>query len=157
MAGIFADEGLSGTSMKKRTEFNRMIAACKRGRIDMILTKSASRFARNTVDCLKVIRALKARGIAVIFEKANSNTLTESSEFLLTLFSGFAQAESESISKATSWGIQKIREAGKVPFQYRKLLGYRRGPDGQPEIITEEAERLTMLLPIRIALSILPY
>ena len=75
MAGIFADEGLSGTSMKKRTEFNRMIAACKRGRIDMILTKSASRFARNTVDCLKVIRALKARGIAVIFEKENINTL----------------------------------------------------------------------------------
>ena len=69
MAGIFADEGITGTSMKKRAEFNRMIAACKRGRIDMILTKSASRFARNTVDCLKVIRTLKSRGIAVIFEK----------------------------------------------------------------------------------------
>jgi len=69
MAGIFADEGLSGTSMKKRAEFNRMIAACKRGRIDMILTKSASRFARNTVDCLKVIRTLKDRGIGIIFEK----------------------------------------------------------------------------------------
>ena len=75
MAGIFADEGLSGTSMKKRAEFNRMIAACKRGRIDMILTKSTSRFARNTVDCLKVIRTLKDRGIAIIFEKENINTL----------------------------------------------------------------------------------
>ena len=69
MAGVFADEGITGTSMKKRAEFNRMIAACKRGRIDMILTKSASRFARNTVDCLRVIRALKNRGIGVIFEK----------------------------------------------------------------------------------------
>ena len=69
MAGIFADDGLSGTSMKKRTEFNRMIAACKRGRIDMILTKSLSRFARNTVDCLNTVRVLKAKGIGVIFEK----------------------------------------------------------------------------------------
>ena len=66
MAGIFADEGLSGTSMKKRTEFNRMIAACKRGRIDMILTKSLSRFARNTVDCLNTVRMLKAKGIGVL-------------------------------------------------------------------------------------------
>ena len=93
MAGIFADKGITGTSLKKRAEFNRMIAACKRGRIDMILTKSASRFARNTVDCLKVIRTLKSRGIAVIFEKENINTLTESSEFLITLFSSFSQAE----------------------------------------------------------------
>ena len=140
MAGIYADRGITGTSMKKRTEFKRMIAACKRGRIDLILTKSLSRFARNTVDSLEVVRMLRANGIGVIFEKENINTLTESSEFLLTLFSGFAQAESESISKATSWGIQKIREAGKVPFQYRKLLGYRRGPDGQPEIVRSEAE-----------------
>ena len=78
MAGIFADEGISGTGTKKRTEFNKMIAACKRGRIDMILTKSLSRFARNTVDCLEVVRALKAQGIGVIFEKENINTLTES-------------------------------------------------------------------------------
>ena len=140
MAGIFADRGITGTSMKKREEFKKMIAACKRGRVDLILTKSLSRFARNTVDCLKVIRALKARGIGVIFEKENINTLTESSEFLITLFSGFAQAESESISKNVIWGIQKSREAGNVPFQYSKLLGYCRGPDGQPEIVPEEAE-----------------
>ena len=140
MAGIFADKGITGTSMKKRTEFKRMIAACKRGRIDLILTKSLSRFARNTVDSLEVVRMLRANGIGVIFEKENINTLTESSEFLLTLFSGFAQAESESISKNVIWGIQKSREAGNVPFQYKKLLGYRRGPDGQPEIIPEEAE-----------------
>ena len=140
MAGIYADRGITGTSMKKRTEFKKMIAACKRGRIDLILTKSLSRFARNTVDSLEVVRMLRANGIGVIFEKENINTLAQDSEFLITLFSGFAQAESESISKATSWGVQKSREAGKVPFQYQKLLGYQRGPDGQPEIIPEEAE-----------------
>ena len=140
MAGVFADEGLSGTSMKKRKEFNRMIAACKRGRVDMILTKSLSRFARNTVDCLKIVRLLKAQGIGVMFEKENINTLTESSEFLITLFSGFAQAESESMSRNIIWGKQKSGEAGHVAFQYKKLLGYRRGPDGGPEIVPEEAE-----------------
>lgn len=140
LAGIFADEGISGTSMKKRTEFNRMVAACKRGRIDMILTKSSSRFARNTVDCLNIIRVLKARGIGVIFEKENINTLTESSEFLITLFSSFSQAESESLSKNVSWGKQKSMEAGNVTFQYKKMLGYRKGPDGSPEIVPEEAE-----------------
>lgn len=140
MAGIYADKGITGTSMKKRVEFKKMIAACKRGKIDLILTKSLSRFARNTVDSLEVVRMLRANGIGVIFEKENINTLTESSEFLLTLFSGFAQAESESISKNVIWGIQKSREAGNVPFQYQKLLGYRRGPDGQPEIVRSEAE-----------------
>ena len=140
MAGIYADKGITGTSMKKRVEFKKMIAACKRGRIDMILTKSLSRFARNTVDSLEVVRMLRANGIGVIFEKENINTLTESSEFLLTLFSGFAQAESESISKNVIWGIQKSREAGNVPFQYTKMLGYRRGADGKPEVVPEEAE-----------------
>lgn len=140
LAGIFADKGLSGTSMKKRAEFNKMIAACKRGRIDLILAKSLSRFARNTVDCLDTVRMLKGRGIGVIFEKENINTLTESSEFLITLFSGFAQAESESLSKNVSWGKEKGIKAGKVTFQYKKLLGYRKGADGKPEIVPEEAE-----------------
>ena len=145
MAGIFADEGLSGTSMKKRAEFNRMIAACERGRIDMILTKSSSRFARNTVDCLKVIRTLKSRGIGVIFEKENINTLTESSEFLITLFSSFAQAESESISKNVGIGMKLAFQQGKVSFQYKKLLGYRRGEDGSPEIVPKEAETVRLI------------
>lgn len=140
MAGIFADEGLSGTSLKKRKEFNRMIAACKRGRIDLILTKSVSRFARNTVDCLETVRMLKANGIGVIFEKENINTLTQSSEFMITLFSGFAQAESESLSKNVTWGKQKSMEAGNVVFQFHKLLGYHRGADNKPEIVPEEAE-----------------
>ena len=117
-----------------------MITACKRGHIDLIITKSLSRFARNTVDCLDTVRLLKANGIGVYFEKENINTLTESSEFLITLFSGFAQAESESLSKNVAWGKQKSAEAGKVTFQYKKMLGYRKGADGQPEIVPEEAE-----------------
>jgi len=145
MAGVFADEGITGTSMKKRAEFNRMIAACKRGRIDMILTKSASRFARNTVDCLKVIRELKARGIAVIFEKENINTLTESSEFLITLFSSFSQAESESMSMNIIPGIRQSMKEGNIPFQYSRTLGYRRGPDGKPEIDPDEAETVRLI------------
>ena len=135
-----SDEGITGTSMKKRAEFNRMIAACKRGCIDLILTKSLSRFARNTVNCLEMVRVLKAHGIGVIFEKENINTLTESSEFLITLFSGFAQAKSESLSKNVIWGKQKSVEQGNVPFQHKKLLGYWKGADGQPEIMPEEAE-----------------
>ena len=140
MAGIYADEGISGTSMKKRTEFKKMITACKRGRIDLIITKSLSRFARNTVDCLETVRLLKANGIGVFFEKENINTLTESSEFLITLFSGFAQAESESLSKNVAWGWRKSAEAGNVYFQYKRMLGYRKGTDGQPEIVPEEAK-----------------
>ena len=140
MAEIYADEGISGTSMKKRTEFKKMITACKRGHIDLIITKSLSRFARNTVDCLETVRLLKANGIGVYFEKENINTLTESSEFLITLFSGFAQAESESLSKNVAWGWRKSAEAGNVYFQYKKMLGYRKGVDGQPEIVPEEAE-----------------
>ena len=116
-----------------------MIAACKRGRIDMILTKSLSRFSRNTLDCLDIVRTLKAQGIGVIFEKENINTLTQTSEFMMTLFSGFAQAESESISRNVTWGIQKGMESGNVPFHYFRILGYRKGADGQPEIDPEGA------------------
>ena len=140
LAGIFADEGISGTSTAKRTAFNRMIRQCKQKKIDLILCKSASRFARNTVDCLKYVRLLKALGIGVIFEKENINTLTESSEFILALHSSFAQAESESISKNVSLGVQMAFREGKVRYQFKHWLGYRKGADGKPEIIPEEAE-----------------
>ena len=99
MAGIFADEGITGTSAKKRPEFLRMIRKCRQKKIDLILVKSVSRFARNTVDCLKYMRALKELGIAIIFEEQNLNTLDNDSEMLFTLMSAFAQAESESISE----------------------------------------------------------
>ena len=102
MAGIFADEGITGTQAKKRPEFLKMIRLCRQGKIDMVLTKSLSRFARNTVDSLKYIRDLKALGIAIVFEKENINTLETDTEMMLTIMSCFAQAESESISKNVS-------------------------------------------------------
>ncbi len=140
MAGIFADEGITGTQAKKRPEFMKMIRLCRQGKIDMVLTKSLSRFARNTVDSLKYIRDLKALGIAIVFEKENINTLETDTEMMLTIMSCFAQAESESISKNVSWGIRQSFKNGNVPMQYARLLGYRKGANGNAEIVPEEAE-----------------
>ncbi len=140
MAGIFADEGITGTQAKKRPEFLKMIELCRQRKIDLILTKSLSRFARNTVDSLNYIRELKALGIAVIFEKENINTLETDTEMMLTIMSCFAQAESESISKNVSWGVRQSFKNGNVPMQYARLLGYKKGADGLPEIVPEEAE-----------------
>ena len=140
LAGIFADEGISGTQTKKRTEFNRMMRLCKQKKIDLVLCKSISRFARNTVDCLESVRQLKELGIGVIFEKENINTLTITSEFMITLYGSFAQAESESISKNVSWGVEKGFREGKVRYNYSKWLGYQKGADGKPEIVPDEAK-----------------
>ena len=145
LAGIFADEGISGTQTKKRTEFNRMIRMCRKKKIDLIITKSISRFARNTVDCLEYVRELKSLGIGVFFEEENINTLNMTSEFMITLYGSFAQAESESISKNVTWGKEKAFREGKVPFQYKRLLEYRKGADGKPEIVPEEAETVQMI------------
>lgn len=145
LAGIFADEGISGTQTKKRTEFNRMIRMCKNKKIDLVITKSISRFARNTVDCLEYVRQLKDLGIGVIFEKENINTLTMTSEFMIALYGSFAQAESESISKNVSWGKEKAYREGKVQFQYKYLLGYKKRTDGKPEIVPEEAEIVRLI------------
>lgn len=139
MAGIFADEGITGTSAQKRPEFLKMIRQCRQKKIDIILTKSISRFARNTVDSLKYIRALKELGIAVIFEKEGINTLETDSEILLTMLSAFAQAESENISANVIWGIRQAMREGKVRIQYKKLYGFKRGEDGRPEIVPEQA------------------
>ena len=140
LAGIFADEVISGTQTKKRTEFNRMIRLCKKRKIDLILCKSISRFARNTVDTLEYVRQLKDLGIGVIFEKENINTMTMTSEFMIALYGSFAQAESESISKNVSWGVEKAFREGKVRYNYKMLYGYCKGENGKPEIIPEEAE-----------------
>ena len=145
LAGVFADEGISGTQTKKRTEFNRMIRMCRNKKIDLVITKSISRFARNTVDCLEYVRQLKDLGIGVIFEKENINTLTMTSEFTVALYGSFAQAESESISKNVSWGKEKAYREGKVQFQYKYLLGYKKGTDGKPEIVPEEAEIVRLI------------
>lgn len=140
MAGIFADEGITGTVDTKRPEFLKMIRLCRNRKIDLILTKSISRFARNTVDCLKYVRELKSLGIGVIFEKENIDTMRIDSEMLLTVMSSFAQAESESISKNVSWGIRQSFKSGKVSINYKFMLGYRKGADGKPEIVPDEAE-----------------
>ncbi|MCL2298772.1 MAG: recombinase family protein, partial [Firmicutes bacterium] len=138
-AGIFADEGISGTSTKKRDGFKRMIKQCKAGKLDLIITKSISRFARNTVDTLNAVRMLKGMGIGIIFEKEGFDTRKATDEFLLTIFSGLAQAESESISANIKRGKEWSAAQGKVSFAYGSFLGYRKGPDGKPEVIPEEA------------------
>ena len=140
MAGIFADEGITGTSARKRPEFLRMIRLCKQKKIDIILTKSISRFARNTVDCLNYIRALRELGIAVIFEKEDINTLESDSEILITMLGAFAQAESESISANVRWGKRQAMREGKTIIQYKRLYAYEKGEDGKPKIIPEQAD-----------------
>lgn len=138
-AGLYADEGISGTRADKRPEFQRMIRDCQNGKIDYIITKSVSRFARNTVECLEYIRSLKAQGIGIFFEEQNIDTLKNESELYLVIYAGFAQSESESISKHITWTYRKKFEEGKVSFQYKNFLGYRKGTDNQPEIVPEEA------------------
>ena len=139
-AGLYADEGISGTRADKRPEFNNMIKACLAGKIDYIITKSVSRFARNTVDCLDYVRLLRARGIGIFFEEQNIDTLKSDSELYLVIYAGFAQSESESISKNITWSYRKNFEDGKPIFMFKKLLGYKKGEDGEPVIVPEEAE-----------------
>ena len=119
MAGVFADEGITGTSANKRKEFLRMIRQCRQGKIDMILAKSVSRFARNTVDTLNYTRELRSLGIPVIFEEQNINSIHPESEFLITLHGAFAQAESESTSSRVRWGKRQSMKEGRVTMQYQ--------------------------------------
>ena len=145
MAGIFADEGISGTQASKRKEFMRMIRLCRNGKIDMVLTKSVSRFARNTVDCLNYIRELKALGIPVIFEKEGLNTMHMASEIYISMHGIFAQSESESLSGNVRIGKQIAAKNGNVAMSYKSFLGYRRGPDSKPEIDPEQAETVRLI------------
>lgn len=151
MAGIFADEGITGTSLKKRDDFNRMMTKCRRGKIDLILCKSVSRFARNTVDCLNTVRELKALGISVFFERESIDTIKQQSEFMIALHSSFAQAESKSISANVRWGKQRAAQNGKVIFRYDKLLGYKKGNDGKPEVVPEEAATIHRIYSLYLA------
>lgn len=138
-AGLYADAGISGTRADKRPQFQKMIDDCHKGKIDMIITKSVSRFARNTVDCLDYVRSLKEIGVGIYFEEQNIDTLKSDSELYLVIYAGFAQSESESISKNITWTRRKNFEDGKVSFMYNRMLGYRKGEDGNPEIVPEEA------------------
>jgi len=140
LAGIYADKGITGTSVKKRDEFNRMIRDCKRGKIDMIITKSISRFSRNTVDCLSYVRMLKEIGVEVYFEEQGLHSTQPGAEFYITLYGSIAQSESENISANVRFGKAQSAKEGKVTFHYSRFLGYRKGADGKPEIDPEQAE-----------------
>ena len=139
-AGIFADDGISGTNTKKRDEFNRMIAECMDGNIDMVITKSISRFARNTLDCLQYIRQLKDKNTSVYFEKENINTMDTKGEVLLTIMASLAQQESQSLSQNVKLGLQYRYQQGKVQVNHKRFMGYTKDEDGNLIIVPEEAE-----------------
>lgn len=141
LAGIYADEGLSATSTKKREQFNKMIADCEAGRVDMVITKSISRFARNTLDCLQNVRKLKTLGIPVIFEKENIDSMGTSGELFLTIMASLAQQESASISQNTRMGWQYNFQQGKPMLNQSRFMGYTKNRgDMQLAIVPEEAE-----------------
>ena len=145
MVDVFADEGKTGTSACKRKDFLRMIRQCRQGKIDMILAKSVSRFARNTVDTLNYTRELRSLGIPVIFEEQNINSIHPESEFLITIHGAFAQSESEDTSSRVRWGIQQSMRTGKANIQFKTLLGYKKGPDGEMVIEPEQAETVKLI------------
>lgn len=137
---IYTDEGISATNTKKREGFNTMIKDALDGKIDLILTKSVSRFARNTVDTLTNVRKLKEKGVEVFFEKENIYTMDSKGELLITIMSSLAQEESRSISENVTWGQRKRFADGKLMLPYKAFLGYKKGANGRPEIIPEEAK-----------------
>ncbi len=145
LAGIYADKGITGTSTKNRDEFNKMIRDCKKGKIDRIITKSISRFARNTLDCLKYVRMLKELNIDIFFEEQGLHSTNPGAEFYITIYGSIAQSESENISANVRWGKEQAAKEGKVAFSYGRFLGYRKGADGQPEIVPAEAETVKII------------
>ena len=145
LVDIYADEGISGTSTKNRTGFKTMVADALAGRIDLIITKSVSRFARNTVDTLITIRTLKEKNVEVFFEKENLYTLDSKGELLLTIFSSLAESESLNISENTKWGQRKRFADGQFSMPYKQFLGYEKGEDGQPKIVEAEADTVRLI------------
>lgn len=139
-AVIFADDGISGTNTKKREEFNKIIDECMAGKIDMIITKSISRFARNTLDCLHYIRKLKDKNVAVYFEKENINTLDAKGEIMIIIMAPLAQQESQSLSQNVKLRHQYRFQQGKVMVNCSRFLGYIKDEDKNLVIVPEEAE-----------------
>ena len=142
-AGVYADDGITGTKTNDRTEFNRMIADCEAGKIDIILTKSISRFARNTVDLLNAVRHLKELGISVQFEKEHIDSLSEDGELMLTLLASFAQEEVRSLSDNVKWGTRKRFEKG-IPNGRFQIYGYRW--DGDHLVVEPEEAKIVKLI-----------
>jgi len=140
LAGIYADDGISGTNTKKREEFNRMIDECMAGSIDMVITKSISRFARNTLDCLKYIRQLKEKSIPVFFEKENINSMDSKGEVMLTIMASLAQQESQSLSQNVKLGLQYRYQQGEIQVNCNRFLGFTKDENKRLIVIPEEAE-----------------
>ena len=139
-AGLYIDDGVSGVSYHNREGFKNMVQDALDGKIDRIITKSLSRFARNTVDALTTIRKLKAANVGVLFFKENIDTMGPNGEFLITLMSSFAEEESRSISENIKWALRRRFAQGKYSMAYSSFLGYRRGEDGVLEIDADGAE-----------------
>jgi DNA invertase Pin-like site-specific DNA recombinase len=142
---VYTDEGISATNTKKRDGFNQMIKDALDGKIDLIITKSVSRFERNTVDSLTAVRKLKAANIEIFFEKENIWTFDAKGELLITIMSSLAQGESRSISENVTWGWRKRIADGKVSMSYGQFLGYEKGADGTPQIVPEEAKIVRLI------------
>ena len=140
LVGIFADKGITGTSMKKRDEFNKMLRLCYKGKVDMIIVKSISRFARNTLDVIKITRKLREIQVDVFFEEQGIHSIDPASEFYITIYGSIAQSESENISANVRWGKAQSAKQGNVTFQCKHFLGYAKNADGEIEIVPEEAE-----------------
>lgn len=142
---VYTDEGISATDTRHRNGFNQMVQDALDGKIDLIITKSVSRFARNTVDSLTTVRKLKEKGVEVYFQKENIYTLDSKGELLITIMSSLAQEESRSISENVTWGVRKRFADGKVSVAYSSFLGYKKGENGQIEIVPEEAETVRLI------------
>ena len=145
LVDIYADEGISATNTKKRDAFNRLIQDCRAGKVDRILVKSISRFARNTLDCIKYVRELKELGVGVTFEKENIDSLDSKGEVLLTILSSLAQDESRSISENATWGIRKKFERGEVRVNTTKFMGYDKDENGRLIINPGQAETVKFI------------
>jgi len=145
LVDIYTDEGISGTSTKNREGFKRMIADALAGKIDMIITKSCSRFARNTVTTLSTIRELKEKGVDVFFEKENIHSTDSKGELLLTIMSSLAQDESRNISENIKWGHRQRFSQGQVYLHYKNFLGFEKGPNGRPQIVEKEARVIRLI------------
>lgn len=135
-----SDDGKSATNTKKRDDFRAMVQDALDGKIELIITKSVSRFARNTVDSLTIIRKLKEKGIPVVFEKEGINTMEGTGEVLITILSSLAQEESRNISENTRWGVIRKFENGKIIVNHSKFMGYTKNENGDLVIVPEEAE-----------------
>lgn len=143
--GVYTDEGISALNTKHREGFKKMIADALDGKIDLIVTKSVSRFARNTVDSLSTIRKLKEHNVECYFEKENIWTFDSKGELLITIMSSLAQEESRSISENITWGQRKSFSDGKVHLPYKCFLGYEKGEDGRPAVVEEEAKVVRLI------------